>query len=407
MDNRDVVIVSAVRTPFGRFDGVIREMPSIDLGVMTVKEVLARINLDPQDVDELYYGTCIPAEYAPYLNIPARQITLLAGLPADNLSMTIDRACCSSMTAIRLGYRAIRAAEADVVVACGAENMGNACYLIEAKYARWGTRLGHIKTEDILFELGYAKKGFNPVALDSGEVALEYGVSREDQDRWGLRSQERWAQAYEEGKFEIGKELMSIEIPQRKGNPILFDKDEHPRQTTMEKLARLKPIYGSPTVTAGNAPGMNSGASAVIIMSRKKASEMGLKPLATIQAMDWAAGEPKYMATLPARAIEKVLSRVDKGIDDMDLIEINEAFAAVTLVSLKILAGMDEDKWKVLQDKTNVNGGAIAIGHPVGASGARITMTLMYELMRRGGGLGVAAICGGLGQGESLVLEVP
>ncbi len=406
MDNRDVVIVSAVRTPFGRFDGVIREIPSIDLGVMVVKEVLARIHLDPKEVDELYYGTCIPAEYAPYLNVPARQITLLAGLPADNISVTIDRACCSSMTAIRLGYRAIRAAEADVVIACGAENMGNACYLMEAKYARWGTRLGHIKTEDILFELGYAKKGFNPVALDSGEVALEYGVSREDQDGWGLRSQERWAKAHGEGKFTIGEELMSIEIPQRKGDPILFDKDEHPRQTTMEKLAKLKPIYGSPTVTAGNAPGMNAGASAVIIMSREKASEMGLKPLATIQAMDWAGGEPKYMATLPARAIVKVLSRVDKGIDDMDLIEINEAFAAVTLVSLKILAGMDEDKWKVLQDKTNVNGGAIAIGHPVGASGARITMTLMYELMRRGGGLGVAAICGGLGQGESLVLEV-
>ena len=373
---------------------------------MVVKEALARIDLDPEEVDELYYGTCIPAEYAPYLNVPARQITLLAGLPADNISVTIDRACCSSMTAIRFGYRAIRAGEADVVVACGAENMGNACYLIEAKYARWGARLGHIKTEDVLFELGYAKKGFNPVALDSGDVALEYGVSREDQDRWGLRSQERWAKAYEEGKFKIGEELMSIEIPQKKGDPILFDKDEHPRQTTMEKLATLQPIYGSPTVTAGNAPGMNAGGSAVIIMSRKKASEMGVKPLATIQAMDWAAGEPKYMATLPARAIGKVLSRVDRGIDDMDLIEINEAFAAVTLVSLKILAGMDENKWKVLQDKTNVNGGAIAIGHPVGASGARITMTLMYELMRRGGGLGVAAICGGLGQGESLVLEV-
>lgn len=406
MDKRDVVIVSAVRTPFGRFDGVMREIPSIDLGVMVVKEVLARIQLDPKSVDELYYGTCLPAEYAPYLNIPARQVTLLAGLPPENLSVTIDRACCSSMTAIRMGYRAIKAGDAEVVLACGAENMGNASYLIEAKYARWGTRLGHIKTEDVLFELGYAKKGFNPVALDSGEVALEYGVSREDQDRWGLRSQQRWAEAYEEGKFRVGEELMSVQIPQRKGDPIVFEKDEHPRQTSLEKLAKLKPIYGSPTVTAGNAPGMNSGASAVIIMSREKASQMGLKPLATIEAMEWAAGEPKYMATLPARAIEKVLSRVGKGIDHMDLIEINEAFAAVTLVSLKILAGMDEAKWKLLQDKTNVNGGAIAIGHPVGASGARITMTLMYELIRRGGGLGVAAICGGLGQGESLVLKV-
>ena len=406
MDKRDVVIVSAVRTPFGRFDGAMREIPSIDLGVTVVKEGLKRIQLKPGEVDEFYYGTCIPAEYAPYLNVPARQISLLAGLPADNLSMTIDRACCSSMTAIRLGYRAIRAGDADVVLACGAENMGNSCHLIEPSYGRWGTRLGHIQAQDILFELGYSRKGFSPVARDSGEVALEYGVTREDQDRWGLRSQERWAEADKNERFKIGEELVSLEIPQRKGDPIVFEKDEQPRQTSLEKLAKLKTIYGSPTVTAGNAPGMNSGASAVIIMSREKAIKLGLKPLATIEAMDWAAGDPKYMATLPAKTIEKLLNRIGKTIDDMDLIEINEAFAAVTLVSLKILAGMDEDRWKELQEKTNVNGGAIAIGHPVGASGARITMSLMYELTRRKGGIGVAAICGGLAQGESLVLNV-
>ena len=405
-DDREVVIVSAVRTAFGRFGGVTSDIPSIDYGVMVVKEVLRRIGLDPEEVDELYYGTCIPAEYAPYLNVPARQITLLAGFPADNISLTIDRACCSSMTALRLGFRAIRSGEADVVVSCGAENMGNACHLIDAKFSRRGQRLGHVQLEDILFELGYGKKGFNPVALDSGEVALEYDISREDQDQWGLRSQERWAQAYRDGKYKIGEEIMSFEIPQRKGDPIVFDKDEPPRETSMEKLANLKTIYGSPTVTAGNAPGMNSGGAAIVIMSRKKALEKGMKPLGTIEAMEWAAGEPKYMATLPAKAIEKLLSRLGKGVDDMDLIEINEAFAAQTLVSLKILANMDPDKWKALQDKTNVNGGAIAIGHPVGSSGARITMTLMYELMRRGGGTGVAAICGGLGQGESLVLTV-
>lgn len=406
MGERDVVIVSAVRTPFGRFDGVMREIPSIDLGVMVVKEVIQRINLEPAEVDELYYGTCIPAEYAPYLNVPARQITLLAGFPAENLSMTIDRACCSSMTALRLGFRAIRSGEADVVLACGAENMGNACLLVDAKQARWGIRLGHARMEDILFELGYHKKGFNAVALDSGEVALEYDITREDQDNWGLQSQERWARAYKSGKFKVGEEIMSTEMPQRRGDPLIMEKDEHPRETSLEKLAKLKTIYGSPTVTAGNAPGLNAGAAAIIIMSKKKALELRLTPLATIQAMDWAAGEPRYMATLPAKAIEKVLSQLGKGIDHMDLIEINEAFAAVTLVSLKILAGMEKEKWKLLQEKTNVNGGAIAIGHPVGASGARITMTLMYELMRRGGGQGVAAICGGLAQGESLVLKV-
>ena len=406
MSDRDVVIVSAARTPFGRFDGLMREIPSIDLGVMVVKEVINRIALDPAGVDELYYGTCIPAEYAPYLNVPARQITLLAGLPPENLSMTIDRACCSSMSALRLGFRAIRSGDVDVVVACGAENMGNTCRLGDAKQARWGTRLGHARMEDILFELGYAKKGFNPVALDSGEVALEFDITREDQDAWGLRSQQRWADAHGEGKYAIGEELMAVEIPQRRGDPLILEKDEPPRETSLEKLGKLKPIYGSPTVTAGNAPGMNAGASAVIIMSRQKAEELGLQVMATIEAMDWAAAEPKYMATLPAKAISKMLAGHGKTIDEMDLIEINEAFAAVTLVSLKELAEMDAEKYKALQEKTNVNGGAIAIGHPVGASGARITMTLMYELMRRGGCQGVAAICGGLGQGESLLLKV-
>jgi len=405
MTDRDVVIVSAVRTPFGRFDGVVKEIPSIDFGVMVVNEVLRRVGVDSSEVDELYYGTCIPAEYAPYLNVPARQITLLAGFPANSISMTLDRACCSSMTALSLGYRAIKSGAADVVLACGAENMSNTCHLIEAKFARWGTRLGHVQAEDILFELGYGKKGFNPVALDAGDVALEYGVSREDQDQWSLKSQERWAAAYEQEKFRIGEEIMSVEVPQKRGDPILFEKDEHPRKTSPDKLARLKTIYGSPTVTAGNAPGMNSGGAAILIMSRKMAEERKMEILATIEAMAWDAAEPKYMAALPAKAVKKVLSGIERSVHDIDLIEINEAFAAVTLVSLKILADMDEEKLKALQAKTNVNGGAIAIGHPVGASGARITMTLMYELMRRGGGRGVASICGGLGQGESIVLR--
>lgn len=405
MERQKTVIVSAARTPFGRFDGVIREISSIDLGVLVLKEVMNRIKLDPAMVDELYYGTCIPAEYAPYLNIPARQISLLAGFPPENLSVTIDRACCSSMTAVRMGLRSISTDDAEIVIACGAENMGNASFLVEASQARWGKRLGHIEMKDILFELGYGKKGFDPVAAETGEAALEYGVSRENQDHWALRSQQRWFDAYESGRFKVGEELMSIEVPQKKGDPILFDRDESPRNTSLEKLAGLKTVYGSPTVTPGNAPGMNSGASAIVLMSSRKAEELGLTPLATIEAADWAGGVPKYMSTLPATAITKLLKKAGYTIDDMDLIEINEAFAAVTLVSLKILAGMEPDKWQELQEKTNVNGGAIAIGHPVGASGARITMTLMYELLRRGGGKGVAAICGGLGQGEALVLS--
>ena len=406
-ESSDVVIVGAVRTPFGRFDGILKTTLSMDLGVMVLKEIVKRTGVDPKSVDEVYYGTCIPAEYALYTNVPARQITLLAGFPEDSISLTIDRACCSSMTALRLGYQAIKAGNAEIVIASGAESMGNTPLIAKADKVRWGSKLGPVELEDVLFELGYSRKGFAPVATDSGEVAVEYGVTREMQDMWALQSHQRWFKAYEEGKYKVGEELMAIQVPQSKGAPILFDKDEQPRNdSSLEKLAKLKTVYGSPTVTAGNAPGMNSGASAIMIMSQKKAKEKGLKPLATIEAMQCAAGSPKYMACVPAKAVEKLLSKVDKTVDDMELIEINEAFAAVTLVSLKILAKDNLDKMKELQEKTNVNGGAIAMGHPVGASGARITMTLMYELMRRGGGNGVAAICGGLSQGEAVLLKV-
>jgi acetyl-CoA C-acetyltransferase len=406
-NGNDVAIVSAVRTPFGRFDGVLKNILSFDLGIEVLREVVKRIELDPGEVDEVYYGTCIPAEYAIFTNVPARQVTLGAGFPDDNISLTIDRACCSSMTAIRLGYQAIRAGNADTVIASGAENMGNVPLIAPAEKARWGARLGHIPLEDVLFELGYGRRGFAPVATDSGEVAVEYEVSREEQDRWAVQSHQRWFKAFQAGKFRIGEEIVPLEIPQRRGEPVLFDRDESPREdSSLERLSKLKTVYGSPTVTPGNAPGLNSGASAMVLMSRKKAEEKGLKILATIESTQPAAGEPRYMACVPAVAIEKMFEKTGDSIDDMDLIEINEAFAAVTLVSLKILARDDPEKWKELQEKTNVNGGAIAIGHPVGASGARITMTLMYELMRRGGGRGVAAICGGLSQGEALLLRV-
>jgi acetyl-CoA C-acetyltransferase len=379
----------------------------MDLGVMVLKEIIKRTGVEPKEVSEVYYGTCIPAEYAIYTNVPARQITLLAGFPEETISLTIDRACCSSMTALRLGYRAIKSGDAEIVIASGAESMGNTAFIVKAEKARWGNKLGPVEIEDVLFELGYSRKGFAPVATDSGEVAVEYGVTREMQDQWALQSHQRWFKAQEEGKYKLGEELMAIEVPQARKGPIIMDTDEQPRKdSSMEALAKLKAVYGSPTVTAGNAPGMNSGASAIMIMTRQKAEEKGLKVLATIEDMECAAGSPKYMACVPAIAIEKLLGRQGKTIDNMDLIEINEAFAAVTLVSLKMLGKDDPEKIKELQAKTNVNGGAIAMGHPVGASGARITMTLMYELMRRGGGQGVAAICGGLSQGEAVLLKV-
>ena len=405
MKNKDdIVIVSAVRTPFSRFDSAMADIPSIDLGVMVMKEVIARVGVKPGEVDDISYGSCIPAEVALELDVPARQATLLAGFPAENISVSLDRACCSSLTCLRLGVRAIKAGEAEIAMAVGSENMPRTPHL--APGLRKGVRLGHIKLIDCLFELGYTAKGFAPVAVDAGEVALEYGVTREMQDAWALGSQEKYAKAYAEGKFKIGEELMPVVIPQKKGDPIVIEKDESPRKTTMEALGKLKPIYGSPTVTAGNAPPISAGSSALLLMTRKKAEQKGLKPLATIVNIVASATAPRGIAVIPAYTIQKALDQAGLTIDDMKLIEINEAFAAMPLVSTKILAKDNAKKWKELQDKTNVNGGAIAIGHPVGASAARITMTMAYELKRRGGGYGVASICGGLAQGEAVIIKV-
>jgi acetyl-CoA C-acetyltransferase len=405
MSNKnDIVIVSAVRTPFSRFDSAMADIPSIDLGVMVMKEVIKRVGVKPEEVEDIYYGSCIPAEWALELDVPARQATLLAGFPAENISVTLDRACCSSLTALRLGVMSIKAGEATIVMAVGSENMPRTPHL--APGLRKGVRLGHIKLIDPLFELGYQAKGFNPVARDAGEVALEHGITREMQDEWALGSQEKYAKAVADGKLKIGEELLPVVIPQKKGDPIVIEKDESPRKTSMEALAKLKPIYGSPTVTAGNAPPISAGSSAILLMTRKKAEEKGLKPLATIVTVISSATGPRGIAVIPAYTIEKALGRAGLSLDQMDLIEINEAFAAMPLVSTKLLAKGDEKKWKALLDKTNINGGAIAIGHPVGASAARITMTMAYELQRRGGGYGVASICGGLAQGEAVVLKV-
>jgi acetyl-CoA C-acetyltransferase len=403
-NEEDIVIVSAVRTPFSRFDSAMADFASLDLGVMVMKEVVSRVGVKPAEVDEINYGSCVMAEMALETDIPARQASLLAGFPPECLSVTLDRACCSSLTALRMGYRAIRAEEAQICMAVGAENMPRTPHL--APGLRKGIRIGHIRLIDCLFELGYTTKGFAPVAVDAGEVALEYGITREMQDEWAVLSQDRYAKAFAEGKFKVGEEILPVIIPQKRGDPIIIDRDESPRKTSLEALAKLKTIYGSPTITPGNAPPISAGASAILFMTRKKAEEKGLKPLATILTSIGTATRPRDIAVIPAMTIQQALERVGMSIDQMDLIEINEAFAAMPLVSTKILAGGDEVKWKALQARTNVNGGAIAIGHPVGASAARITMHLAYELNRRGGGVGVASICGGLAQGEAVILKV-
>jgi acetyl-CoA C-acetyltransferase len=403
MEKNEVVVVSAVRTPFGKFGGTLKDIPSIELGAMVIREILQRVNIKGEEIEETYYGTAIPVEVGLESDVPARQATLKAGMPSDSISLTLDRACCSSLAAVRLGYRAIRSGEIEVALGVGSENMSRTPYV--APDIRWGKRLGPIQLWDGLFELGY--KGFNPVSVDAGEVALEYGVTRENQDQWAYESQMRYAKAFSEGKFKVGEELMRIEIPQKKGPPIIFERDEFPRpDTTFEKLSKLPLVYGSPTVTAGNAPGLDTGASAILIMSEKKAKEKGLRPLAKIISMVATATTPRLIAAIPGFTIQKVLEKAKIGLKQVDLIEINEAFAAMPLVSTKILADGDPEKMKSLLEKTNVNGGAIAIGHPVGARGGRILMTLIYELRRRGGGIGVASICGGLAQGEGAVVQV-
>jgi len=404
MEKNDVVVVSAVRTPFGKFGGTLKDIPSIDLAAMVIREALQRVTVKGEEVEETYYGSAVPGEVGLETDVPARQATLKAGMPADHVSITLDRACCSSLSAVRLGYRGIRGGEVEAALGVGAENMSRTPLIVPPD-VRWGRRLGNIELWDGLYGLGY--KGFNPVSVDAGEVALEYGITREDQDRWAYGSQMKYAQAFAEGKFKIGEELMKVDIPQKKGPPIILEKDEFPKSdTTLEKLAKLPLVYGSPTVTAGNAPGLDTGASAILIMSEKKAKEKGLKPLAKIISMVATATTPRLIAAIPGFTIQAALKKAGLTLDQIDLIEINEAFAAMPLVSNKILADGDSDKMKRLLEKTNVNGGAIAIGHPVGASGARILMTLIYELRRRGGGIGVASICGGLAQGDGAVVQV-
>ncbi|HPK54318.1 MAG TPA: thiolase family protein, partial [Smithellaceae bacterium] len=323
-----------------------------------------------------------------------------AGFPVTTISMTVDRACCSSMTALHLAYKAIKSGEISIAIAAGAENLSNVPYLVNG--LRWGKRLGHVMMVDQLDAVGYA--GWNPVSMDASEVALEYGVTREDQDKWALQSQQRYARAKEEGKFR--DEIVPYVIKDPKGNTIILSEDQSPRpDTTLEKLAKLPTVYNTPTVTAGNAPGLSAGAAAIVVMSEEKAKELALQPLAYVCDVASVADEARKIPCVPAGAIRKLIARNNMTLDDLDLIEINEAFAAMPLVSTKILADGDSKKLARLRNITNVNGGAVALGHPMGASGARIIMTLMYELRRRGGGIGIAAICGGLAQGDGVMIE--
>ncbi len=400
---KDIVIVSAVRTPFGRYCGSLREYDYFDLGALPMREVLKRVDLPGNQVNEVYWGvgdTSVCKDV--FTSVAARQTLLKAGLPSETPSVSLDKACVSAMSAVHYGCRAMMAGEIDCAIGGGATSFSQEPLIV--RNLRWkGFRLGDVKMEDPLFALGY--KDFNPVSVDTDNVAMEYGISRQEQDEWALRSHRNYGAAWKAGKFK--DEMMKLEIPQKKGDPIFLDIDEQYRKdASMERLAKLPGIYGCKGVTAGNAPGLNDGATAILFMTKTKADLLGLEPLAEIISMTSIAISPNRMPEGPAYAATKALEKVDLDLDDMDFVEINEAFAAVPLVSTLLMANKDKEKTKKLREKTNINGSAIAVGHPNTASGARLMMNLMYELRRKGGGYALGAICGGLAQADACVIKV-
>jgi len=403
MDRNDIVMVSAVRTPFGRYGGSLKDFDYFDLGAIPMREVLKRVNLEPKVVDEVFWGvgdTSVCKDV--YTPVAARQTLLKAGLPAETPSLSLDKACVSAMSAVKLGVMAIKLGEIEVAIGGGATSFSQEPLVVRGLRFN-GFRIGDVKMEDPLFQLGY--KDYNPVSVDTDNVAAEYGITRTEQDEWALRSHQNYGKAWKEGKFK--DEMIPMEIPQKGKGSFVLDIDEQYREdTTLEKLSKLKPIYGCKAVTAGNAPGLNDGATAILLMTRRKAEELHLEPIATIVAMTSIAIHPNRMPEGPGIAIQKVLDLAKIKLDQIDVIEINEAFAAVPLVSIEVLCHRDKALAKAIQKKTNIHGSAIAIGHPNTASGARIMMTLAYELRRHGGGYAVGAICGGLAQADACIIKV-
>ena len=401
--NEEVVIVSAVRTAFGKFCGALRETPTYELGAFVMERALEKAGIPKDHVDEVIMGCAIHAENEDFVSpCMARQSLLKAGLPAQTKSATIDKACCSSMTATHMGLNAIKWGESEIVVVAGAENFSRVPFIIHPGVRLGqGPKLGHIKVRDPLILMGY--KDFNPVAVDAGKGALAYSVTREDQDSWAFMSQQRYQEAKKAGKFKDEIIPMTVQLAKEE---IVFEEDEFPKPyTTLERLAELPTVYGSPTVTPGNAPGLNDGASCMVLMGLKKAQEMNIKPLARILGTGSISDLPNNITIVPAKVIELILEKTGLGLEEIDLLEINEAFAAMPVTCARILSNGNQDLEESIREKLNVNGGAVAIGHPLGASAIRITLTLIYELRRRGGGKGIAAICGGLAQGEGILVE--
>ena len=390
---REVVIASAARTALGSFGGSLKDVPAAELGAIVIKEAVKRAGINPEQVEEVVMGNVIQAGLGQNV---ARQATLKAGLPNEVPAMTINKVCGSGLRTVALAAQMIKAGDADIVVAGGMENMSAAPYVLDK--ARWGQRMGDGKLVDTMIKdaLWDAFNNYH-MGVTAENIAEQWGLTREMQDEFSAASQAKAEAAIKAGKFK--DEIVPVVIPQRKGDPIVFDTDEFPRfGTTVEKLAKLKPAFVKDgTVTAGNASGINDGAAAFVVMSAEKAAELGVKPLAKIVSYGSKGLDPAIMGYGPFHATKKALEAANLTVEDMDLIEANEAFAAQSLAVAKDL-NFD-------MSKVNVNGGAIALGHPVGASGARILTTLLYEMEKRDAKRGLATLCIGGGMGTALVVE--
>ena len=390
---RDVVIVSAARTPIGSFGGALKSVPTRTLGAIAVKEAIKRAGIKAEDIDEVVLGCVLQGALGQNV---ARQIAMDAGIPKEVPAMTLNKVCGSGLRAISLAAQMIKAGDADIVVAGGAENMSMAAYAVPS--ARWGARMNNTKMVDMMVNDGLWD-AFNDyhMGITAENVAEQWGLTREDLDAFSVASQEKAEAAIKAGKFK--DEIVPVEIPQRKGDPIIFDTDEHPKfGSTMEKVGKLKPAFKKDgIVTAANASGINDAGAAVIVMSKEKADELGITPMCTIKSYASAGVDPSIMGIGPVPSSQKALEKAGLTIDDIDLIEANEAFAAQSLAVGKDL-GIDPAK-------LNVNGGAIALGHPIGASGCRILITLIHEMAKRDAKTGLATLCIGGGQGTAIVVE--
>lgn len=389
----EVVIVAAVRTPIGSFGGSLKDISAVDLGSLVIKNAIERAGLEPEQVDEVIMGNVLGVGLGQNV---ARQMSVHAGVPVTVPAFTINKVCGSGLKAVQLAVQAVLCGDAEVVVAGGAENMSQAPYILPNQ--RWGSRMGNATVVDTMLRDGLTD-GFEDyhMGITAENVAEQYGITREDQDSFALQSQKRAVAAVEAGRFK--EEIIPVEIPQRRGEPLVFDADEFPRKdVSLEGLSKLRPAFQKDgSVTAGNSSGINDGAAAVVVMSAEKAKELGIPVLATIKSYASAGLDPKVMGCGPIYASRKALEKAGLTVADLDLVESNEAFAAQACAVAKEL-NLD-------LEKVNVNGGAISLGHPIGASGCRILVTLLHEMQKRDAKRGLATLCIGGGMGTALIVE--